>query len=271
MLTAVLYKSRVKVLALGLLLSCYSTLQAHEFWLEPIEFKVANGANIQAHIKVGQGLEGDTYAFFPVKFKRFEVTVDRITNPLKNRFAQKPAVEQATTSNGLHILTYQSNSSKLRYEKRETFERFLKNEGIEWVLDKHKERGIHPLEFTELYQRFAKSLVKVGDGAGKDHQMGLPFEWVVLDNPYSNLGRSTITAQLFFEGSPFPDSHVNVFIKRDGGVVQKKLRTDEQGKVEVSVAKSGLFLINAVHMVEHTRPDEAAWLSLWASTTFLID
>ena len=37
------------------------TASAHEFWLEPLTYKVKQGANLQAHIKVGQGLDGDTY------------------------------------------------------------------------------------------------------------------------------------------------------------------------------------------------------------------
>lgn len=251
------------------------TATAHEFWLEPLSFKLKQGDNIQAHIKVGQGLDGDTYAFFPSNFERFDLTVNDSTSPLKNRFAQKPAVDQLPTSDGLHVLTYQSRPSKLRYEKREIFEKFLKAEGIEWVLEAHEKRGLHSLDFTELFKRFAKSLIKVGEGKGQDRLMGLPFEWVVLTNPYTESGLKTVTAQLFFEDKPFADSAVNVFMKRDGKVSEVQLKTDKAGKVDVSVTDGGLFLINAVHMVipegEVARESKAAWMSLWASTTFLID
>lgn len=249
------------------------TASAHEFWLEPLTYEVKQGANLQAHIKVGQGLDGDTYAFFASNFERFDLTVNDSTVLLKNRFAQKPAVDQRVAQNGLHILTHQSKPLKLRYKKRELFEKFLKAEGIEWVLEAHEKRKLPPLDFTELYKRFAKSLIKVGDGKGQDRLMGLPFEWVVLDNPYAESAKTTITAQLFFEKKPFPNSLVNVFVRLNEKVRRIKITTDDEGKVDVPIEAGGVFLINAVHMIE---PDAAltggaAWMSLWASTTFLVD
>jgi uncharacterized GH25 family protein len=249
------------------------TANAHEFWLEPLNFKVEQGDSLQAHIKVGEGLAGDTYAFFPNNFERFDLTINDSTRPLKNRFAQKPAVDQATTQSGLHVLTYQSRSSTLRYRKREIFEKFLKAEGIEWVLEAHEKRNLPVLDFTELYKRYAKSLVKVGDGEGKDRLMGLLFEWVVLDNPYTESDQKVVSLQLYFEGKPFPNSTVNVFIRNASEVKQLKLETDVEGKVDVSVGNGGVFLVNAVHMIEPdvALTDGAEWMSLWASTTFLVE
>jgi len=275
MLTKLFLKIGYLGLSCSLLLSFSLNALAHEFWLEPLEFNVEVGTNIQAHIKVGEGLNGDSYAFFPRNFERFDLTVNAKTAVLKNRFAKKPAVDQTTTTNGLHILTYQSKPSRLRYEKREKFEKFLKEEGIEWVLKAHLERGLPELDFTELFKRFAKTLVKVGDGKGSDRLIGMPFEWVVLTNPYTETSSKTVVAQLFFDGKPFENSAVNVFIKRDNKVSRVSLKTDFKGKVEVPVSDGGLFLINAVHMVIPDQADlrlkQAEWMSLWASTTFKIN
>lgn len=264
-------------LALSMLsvMSFSVAVNAHEFWLEPLNFKVKQGENIEAHIKVGQDLEGDTYAFFPALFDRFDVTVNGKKRTLKYRFAQKPAVDEPTTEDALHILTHQSRPSKLVYEDPAKFESFLKAEGIEWVLKAHEERGLSTEGITELYKRFAKSLVKVGSGKGQDNNTGMRFEWVVLTNPYQESALKTVTAQLFFEDKPFADSTVNVFIKRDAKVEKIQLKTDADGKVEIPVADGGLFLVNAVHMVIPDETDgdtkDAVWLSLWASTTFMID
>ena len=275
MLNRFLFKLLYLVLTIMPVISLSNTAAAHEFWLEPLQFKVDKGANIEAHIKVGQGLNGETYAFYPANFDRFDLTANGTTDTLRYRFAQKPAVDQPTSENGLHVLTYQSRPSRLRYEKREKFEGFLNAEGLDWVLEAHEKRGLPALDFTELFKRFAKSLVKVGDGNGEDSRMGMAFEWVVLTNPYTDPSLKTVTAQLFYEGKPFAGSMVNVFIKRDGKIEQVKLKTDDDGKVDVSVVKGGLFLINAVHMII---PDDSiggtekiAWMSLWASTTFEVD
>ena len=269
-----LFRYSQKVLPILLSIIMAQAVSAHEFWLEPLSFEVEEDSNIQAHIKVGQMMDGDTYAFYPNNFERFDITVGENTSSLKARFAQSPAVDQPTKESGLHILTYQSKPSKLRYEKREKFESFLKNEGIEWVLKEHERRGLPELDFTELYKRFAKSLVKVGDGAGQDRAMGLPIEWVVETNPYTTKYLEAVTAQLLYLGKPFAGSHVVVFTKLGDEVTRQTLTTDEDGRVNIPVGKGGVFLVNAVHMIDpvdqQTGVIKAAWMSLWASTTYEI-
>lgn len=267
-----LFRYLQKVLPIFLSIIMAQAASAHEFWLEPLAFEVAPETNIKVHIKVGQMMDGDTYAYYPSNFERFDMTVGDETKPLTGRFAQSPAVEQLAELKGLHVLTYQSKPSTLRYEKRETFESFLKNEGIEWVLKAHERRGLPELDFTELYTRYAKSLVKVGDGAGQDRAMGLLIEWVVETNPYTTQDLEAVTAQLLYLDKPFANSHVVVFTKLGGEVTRQILTTDEEGRVSIPVGKGGVFLVNAVHMIEptdeQTGDTKAEWMSLWASTTY---
>jgi len=264
------YLQKILLFVLGLSISPW--VIAHEFWLAPLRFEVASGENIQAHIKVGQKLQGETYAFFPNNFERFDLTVANSTQPLRMRFAQSPAVDEPTTQAGLHILSYQSKPAKLKYESPEKFESFLKNEGIEWVLEAHQKRGLPALDFVELYKRYAKSLIKVGDGAGQDQAMGLAFEWVVKTNPYTTKPLSAVQAQLLYLDKPFANAYVVVFKQAQGKVEKQTYRTDAQGLVSIPVGQGGMFLVNAVHMIEptpkHVGDLPADWLSLWASTTY---
>lgn len=265
------YVHKLPLVALSFFL--LSSSSAHEFWIEPTNFEVAKGENIRAHIKVGQMMDGETYSFFPNNFERFEITAGGKTQPVANRFAQSPAVDQPTSESGLNILTYQSKASVLTYTERGKFESFLKNEGIEWVLQEHKRRELPEVGFVELFKRFGKSLIKVGDGAGQDQVMGMPIEWVVETNPYTDKG-SAITARLLYEGKPFADSFVVVFNQRNGEVTKAGYRTDQNGRVSIPKAAGGVFLVNAVQMIQ---PDAAqamgsgaVWMSLWASTTYEI-
>ena len=266
------YLQKAPLVLLSIIMA--QAVSAHEFWLEPLDFEVESGSKIAAHIKVGQMLDGDTYSYYPTNFDRFDVTVGETTKPVKGRFAQSPAVEQITEETGLHVLSYVSKPSRLRYEKREVFESFLKAEGIEWVLEAHKKRGLPELDFTEMYKRFAKTLIKVGDGAGEDHEMGMLLEWVVETNPYTTENLEAVTAQLLYQGKPFEGSHVVVFTKLNDEVTRQTFTTDKEGRVTIPVAKGGLFLVNAVHMIEPTKEQaggrDAEWMSLWASTTYEI-
>lgn len=248
------------------------SVSAHEFWIEPINFEVAKGDNVRAHIKVGQMMDGETYSFFPGNFERFDITASGKTQPVANRFAQSPAVDQPTQS-GLNILTYQSKASVLTYSERGKFESFLKNEGLEWVMPEHKRRGLPEVGFVEFFKRFGKSLVKVGDGAGQDQVMGMPIEWVVETNPYTDKGNA-VTAQLLYQGKPFVNSYVVVFNQLNGKVTKAGYRTDQNGRVSIPKGAGGVFLVNAVQMIQPTaeqaKGSGAVWMSLWASTTYEI-
>lgn len=248
------------------------SVAAHEFWIEPINFEVAKGDNVRAHIKVGQMMDGETYSFFPGNFERFDITAGGKTQPVANRFAQSPAVDQPTQS-GLNILTYQSKASVLTYSERGKFESFLKNEGLEWVMAEHKRRGLPEVGFVELFKRFGKSLVKIGDGAGQDQVMGMPIEWVVETNPYTDKGNA-VTAQLLYQGKPFANSYVVVFNQLNGKVTKAGYRTDQNGRVSIPKGAGGVFLVNAVQMIQPTaeqaKGSGAVWMSLWASTTYEI-
>ena len=267
------YLQKVPLILLSIIMA--QAVSAHEFWLEPLSFEIDSGSKLEANIKVGQMMDGETYSYYPNNFERFDLTVGDTTKPVKGRFAQSPAVEQVVDKSGLHILTYQSRPSTLRYESREIFESFLKNEGIEWVLEAHKKRGLPELEFTELYKRFAKSLIKVGDGAGQDRVMGLPIEWVVENNPYTTENLEAVSLKLLYQDKPFVGSHVVVFTKLNDEVTRQTFTTDKEGRVSIPTGKGGVFLVNAVHMIEPTKEQsggkDAEWMSLWASTTYEIE
>ena len=57
-------------------------------------------------------------------------------------------------------------------------------------------------------------------------------------------------------------------------MIKTELHTDEEGRVEIPRANGGIFLINAVRMIqpneETAQQTGAVWESLWASTTYEI-
>ena len=65
---------------------------------------------------------------------------------------------------------------------------------------------------------------------------------------------------------------MNVFRKSNQKIVQTKFRTDAVGRIKVPLKDTGVYLVNAVHMVDPSqflkKPTKAEWMSLWASTTF---
>jgi len=251
------------------------SVNAHEMWLEPVEFEIAKGDKLLAHEKVGQNFKGNKYAYLDSSYEQLNITMNGITRSLNPRLGSLPAVQDVINDEGLLILSAKTTRSKLKYKDRETFDKFLKSEGLNWVFKAHKDRGIPEIGFTEVYRRFPKSLIKVGDGIGKDKALGLPLEWVAVTNPYH--AKDVIKMKLLWKGEPYADAHVSVFNKPESDT-DKPVKTDyftnQQGLISIPLKQGGFYLINAVKMIE---PDDltshsynAVWESLWASMTFKV-
>jgi uncharacterized GH25 family protein len=249
-----------------------SSLFAHEFWLEPINFKIKAGEKLRAHEKVGQDFKGNKYAYLDSSYVSLDLTVDDKTRAVKSRLGDLPAISETVENDGLAILSAVTTPSTVTYETWDKFSNFINNKHLEWVFDAHKKRGLPEKNFDESYRRYGKSLVKVGHGKGSDRALGLLFEWVLESNPYTDEG--DIKAQLLWKGKPHPNSYVSVFNRVGDELIKSDLKTDTEGRVEIPRAKGGKFLINAVQMLEAsaemTKESGAVWDSRWASITYEI-
>ncbi len=253
-------------------------------WLEPTRFEISKGDKLLAHEKVGQKFKGNKYAYLESSYEKLNYTINGKTYPLSPRLGSLPAVQAVIEEEGLLVLSAMTTRSKLIYKDRDIFDKFLKAEGLEWVFEAHSKRGLPEIGFTEVYRRFPKSLVKVGNGFGQDKALGLPLEWVALTNPYQV--KDTIELQLLWQGKPYAGVKVNVFNKIHNEsntfsvkkavdeVIQTEHATNEKGILSLSLRQNSEYLINAVKMIE---PDaetadkyNAVWESLWASMTFKV-
>lgn len=247
-------------------------VQAHEFWIEPFRFQADPDKPLIANLRVGQNLKGDTLFYLPDAFNSFTITQGDMTRPVKSRTGDQPALMEAVGGEGLTILSYVSTDSTVTYEEPEKFASFLQHEGLEWVQAAHEKRGLPASGFSELYQRFAKALVQVGEGGGQDRALGLRFELVLEDNPYTG-GQEAINARLLLEGKPHADARINVFRQHGDDISMTPHTTDAQGRIRIARQDAqGMYLLNAVHMLEPSAAgqQEAVWKSLWASITFEI-
>lgn len=263
-------KRQVLPLLAGLLLVTVAPIaQAHEFWVEPARFTIMPGDVLEADIRVGEDMKGEPMLYLPQRIERFELRLGDRMLPTDSRTGDRPAFKASLDEAGLLVLAYVSTESRLTYSEPEKFDRFLRYEGIEWVRAEHERRGLPAWGFSEAYQRFAKSLVKVGAGTGEDRPLGLALELVLETNPYTDRQRD-IVARLLWRGQPLPTAQVNVFRRHDGDISRTPYRTDDEGRIRIPRdGAPGTYLLNAVHMIEPASNDQGiVWKSLWASTTF---
>ena len=256
--------------ALAGVLFCLPAI-AHEYWLEPRDFILGSNAIIVAHIKIGQHFKGNSYAYLPTEVKSVQLHLGNESVPLSPRFGSNPAIIQESLGDGLNIVSIETYLSKLNYDRPDKFEKFIHEEGLDWVLPEHEKRQLPATGFVETFRRHTKMLVKVGSGRGKDRRLGLEFEWVLQTNPYVEVD-ADLVAQLWWQGEVFPNSQARLFVKRGDELTERVLRTDKDGLVRFPRIPNSKYLINAVHMI---LPDNniakvtgAVWESRWASMTF---
>lgn len=265
-----MYGSR---LAVYLLLAWSAAAQAHEFWIEPQRFEIEPSQDLVADLRVGEYFKGNSQTYLPAKFVLFKVIDPAGTRPVKGRLGDTPAVDIPARGSGLHVIVYQSTPSSVTYDDLDDFASFARKQGLGWAVDAHRRRGLDTTDIKEGYTRYARTLVRVGDGAGQDRPVGMPLELVAVTNPYTADENEDITVRLLWRGEGHANAQVTVFRKHsDCRTSRVTLRTDAEGRAVVPRGRGGRLLVNAVQLTEpgERLPDRmgAAWESLWASLTF---
>ena len=125
--------------------------------------------------------------------------------------------------------------------------------------------------FREIYQRYSKALIGVGDANGQDRRFGLELEFIALLNPYTFDETEIFNVKLLYQGRPRADAQIKIF-ERDpnSNVSVYFLRTDANGIVNVPVKAGFDYLLDSVILREYKtdKKDAPLWESLWAALTF---
>lgn len=256
---------RVRPLILALGLIAAAPAPAHEFWIEP-EGQAA------AHLRVGQMLVGEALPYLDRIIATARHHGPDGMQDIKGRQGDLPALTVDLTAPGLHVLTVETTPAYIVFDDLAEFREYLNYEGLLWVLEEHRARGLPDHEIAEEYLRYAKGLSAVGpDGASTtDAARGLRYELVALSSPFAE-GAQTVELQLLWEGVPEAGTQVSVFHRPDAdpsAVTRKLLTSDTEGRVVAGLDGPGLYVVNAVHMVPAEGPGSVVWQSHWVSLSF---
>jgi uncharacterized GH25 family protein len=243
---------------------------AHDFWIEPAEFRPAVGESVPVVLRVGEDFSGTSQPYVADWFVDFSVGGADGRTPVKGFAGDDPATVLVARAPGLQLIGYYSQRSFVDLEAGR-FNAYLEAEGLDTVIKARQRRGESATNGRELYSRCAKSLVRVGAAAGSagfDQVLGYPLELVPRTDPYALSLPGTLRLALTFSGKPVAGVLVVAFTAEQP---QQRLRarTDARGEVRLRLDRPGRWLVKAVHMVELPDTDpQADWESYWASLTF---
>lgn len=239
---------------------------AHDFWIEPSTFHPAVGDRVTAALRVGQKLAGDPLPNIPPLIDRFVLRSSTGERPVVGRPGADPAGIAFIAEGGLHWIGYQSNPYPVALEGPK-FEDYLRDEGLEWIIDARKKSGQSAAPGRERFYRCAKALLDTPGAAAFDGPLGFTLELVPRKNPYAMKTAGELPLALTFRGKAIANVLVVAMSKTDPEKAVRA-RTDAKGRVTLPLAHAGFWLIKAVHMEAAPAEAGADWESWWASITF---
>ena len=252
-------------LLIAALLAVAGPAVAHDFWIEPQAFQPKPGSAVPLRLFVGQDFKGDSVPYFPQKFERYIVTGPAGTQPIPGVLGDEPAGTVTPAAPGLYVIGLHTKPDSVSFDTPEEFEKYLLKEGLERNLALHRQRQKPGKKIEETYFRCAKSLMAAGAvGDDADRVLGFPLELVAEANPYRT---RTLRLRLLYQGKPLAGALVVAFNQAEP-LAKLKARTDDNGRAEFTLPRSGVWLVTSVHMIPASLFSDFDWESLWASLTF---
>ncbi len=266
----------VRPLAVGLMLMLpVGAAFSHEFWIEPSQYQMEEGAPLEVNLRNGDEFSGFSVAYVKARSPRFDWIIGDRVVPVASRSGDNPALKKNVMQDGLHVLVHQSSVSTIRYTNWEKFQRFADHKDFPNILERHRQRNLPESGFAEAYTRYSKSLISVGSGKGSDAAAGLEIELVALQNPYTDNVSEGLSVVAHYNNQIRADAQIELFEKSPQGNVNISLhRTDRHGVVVLPVKSAHTYLVDMVVLrepaAELAESRKVAWETLWASLTFAV-
>lgn len=273
--------------ALVLLLGASLIAEAHDFWLVPDAFQVADGSAL--------AVRGQTSSRFPTS--EAAVALDRIAAARILGAQGEERITQLSLS-GTSLLLQHKPASAGQYtvavalrprsvrESAASFRRYLELEGAPQALATIEREGLlrGRDSVTRRYAKYAKTLVQVGRGGPRAFARvaGDPLEFVATTDPSAHRVGDTLLVRLLYRGQPLPGISVHAGVvawptdasarASDGGASEHlRLTSDPQGVVRLPLTHEGMWNVRTIHVVR-AEPDAGAdWDTHWATLVFLVE
>ena len=245
-----------------LLLVGAAAVLGHDTYLMPAKFSVKPGRPLFISIHTGDSFPASEQAADPTRLVT-EIRDLRIAG-----LATHGVIEIA--KKGTVSISAQT-TPKLSVLPPDKFEAYLREEGLQDVIDARRLKGEASREGRELYTKYAKTLV-VSDAPDEGYATpaGLVIEIVPEADPSKLRAGESLPVRVLFKGKPAPNLRVErAFVAAGRNARSVVGRTDRHGRLTIPIDSDGRWRLHAVHMQASTRAD-ADWESYWASLTFEI-
>ncbi len=256
------------MLALVLLIVVLS--DAHEFWIKPQQFYFKPGDDMVADLMVGENFQGEFW-----DLTRHQV----VSLEMFTAFGKKDLVKEVKptkgkninvklAAEGTHLFALKSNAAFKELEG-EKFNDYLKEDGLDNILQYRTDKGELGKPSREFYTRYAKLIVQSGNKTDEVYKrkVGLKHEIIPLNNPALLKSGDYMECRILFDNEPARHQLVKVWNFIGNRIFLQNIYTENDGSIKFPISNSGPWMVSTVRM-EVSQNVQADYESSWASLVF---
>ena len=257
--------------------------QGHEFWLQPEHFFAEPGQVIPVEVLVGEQFNGERSEGKKNRLVQYVHWQQGTQEDLSPALTQDHygVVPLKLTRAGTHLVAF-ANTNKYLTMRADSFLLYLREDGLDNVIQLRQQRRETQTRSRELYRRCVKTLIQAGPVDPRDQTFGLdtgmPLEIIPSRNPYGIKPGESAEFRILFAHKPLANALVRHWARpvsavkpapdvKPVGLTEEQQRTDAHGRVRFRL-KTGNNMVSLVCMVPHTTDQQADWQSYWGSLTF---
>lgn len=248
---------------LAVTLTAATTALGHDFWLEPSTFQPAAGTPVAIRLMVGDHFDGEPVGRHDSRIETFLILDAKGRRDVAGRQGADPA-GTINAAGGGGIVGYRSRPLRHGTMSVKRFEQYLREEGLDHIIDRRRSTGASSKPGREIYSRSAKAFLGGSEDKGFDVPLGFRLEIIPETNPAA---AGSLVARVAFEGRPVSGVRVTA-ISRGNAAAPISARSDEGGRVVLPLDRGGVWLVKAVHMIDAPEGRGVDWESIWASLVF---
>ena len=246
---------------------------SHEFWLQPKKYRYTVGEEMNVDFMVGESFTGEFWDLKRHKVEKLEMhTLAGKKDLIKDvKATEGKNLSYKFSQTGTHLLVMQSDAAYIELEA-EKFNDYLKEDGLDYILEERRNSGELNKPSKENYTRFTKLLVQSGSKLDDTFKKktGLRLEIIPDKNPYALASGDYLQCQVLFEGKPSAHALVKVWSHIGNKVFLQNIYTENDGTIKFPISNKGPWMVSSVRMI-HSEKDESIYHSLWASLVFGIE
>jgi len=267
---------RRALLVSGLLTTVAALAAAHDMFLKPDRFFVAENATIDLALINGTFTKSENSI---ARNRLLDISVlgpagrTRIDTSAWKADGDTSFFSTKAGGAGTYVLGVSTRPNLIKLTGQE-FNEYLESDGMPDVLAARKRDGELGRGVTERYHKHVKAIVQVGETRSGHFAtpLGYPAEIIPVDNPYTLKPGSTFRFRTLVGGKAIGNQYVQYGGRTPNGgrIEMKAVRSNAEGVAEIRISGPGTWYVKFIDQTRLSGDPEADYESKWASLTFAV-